>query len=75
MIEENVVSAAGTHHQATEEELRRMIRDAGFVAETARHALPDLLLKLNSLFAIRAKRPLPGGGAFSFEAEKNRNSG
>src|SRR6201985_909475 len=31
MIEENVVSAAGTHHQATEEELRRMIRDAGFV--------------------------------------------
>src|SRR6202167_744390 len=27
MIEENVVSAAGTHHQATEEELRRMIRD------------------------------------------------
>src|SRR5437868_6949420 len=31
MIEENVVSAAGTHHKATEEELRRMIRDAGFV--------------------------------------------
>src|ERR1700685_2259732 len=31
MIEENVVSAAGTHHQATEEELRRMIREAGFV--------------------------------------------
>jgi cyclic dehypoxanthinyl futalosine synthase len=31
MIEENVVSAAGTHHQATEEELRRLIRDAGFV--------------------------------------------
>jgi cyclic dehypoxanthinyl futalosine synthase len=31
MIEENVVSAAGAHHQATEEELRRMIRDAGFV--------------------------------------------
>ncbi len=31
MIEENVVSAAGTRHQATEEELRRMIRDAGFV--------------------------------------------
>ena len=31
MIEENVVSAAGTHHQATEEELRRMIRGAGFV--------------------------------------------
>jgi cyclic dehypoxanthinyl futalosine synthase len=31
MIEENVVSAAGAHHQASEEELRRMIRDAGFV--------------------------------------------
>jgi len=31
MIEENVVSAAGTHHHASEEELRRLIRDAGFV--------------------------------------------
>jgi cyclic dehypoxanthinyl futalosine synthase len=31
MIEENVVSAAGTHHKATEEQLRRLIRDAGFV--------------------------------------------
>src|SRR5947208_15524938 len=31
MIEENVVSAAGTHYSATEEELRRLIRDAGFV--------------------------------------------
>jgi cyclic dehypoxanthinyl futalosine synthase len=31
MIEENVVSAAGTHHCATEEQLRRLIRDAGFV--------------------------------------------
>lgn len=31
MIEENVVSAAGTHHRATEEELRRMIRNAGFI--------------------------------------------
>jgi cyclic dehypoxanthinyl futalosine synthase len=31
MIEENVVSAAGTHHQATEEELRRLIRGAGFI--------------------------------------------
>jgi cyclic dehypoxanthinyl futalosine synthase len=30
MIEENVVSAAGAHHQASEEELRRLIRDAGF---------------------------------------------
>ncbi|HBY64230.1 MAG TPA: dehypoxanthine futalosine cyclase [Solibacterales bacterium] len=31
MIEENVVSAAGAHHQASEEELRRIIRDAGFI--------------------------------------------
>jgi cyclic dehypoxanthinyl futalosine synthase len=31
MIEENVVSAAGARHHASEEELRRIIRDAGFV--------------------------------------------
>jgi len=31
MIEENVVSAAGTRNHATEEDLRHMIRDAGFV--------------------------------------------
>jgi len=31
MIEENVVSAAGAHNCSTEEELRRIIRDAGFV--------------------------------------------
>ena len=31
MIEENVVSAAGAHHRAREEELRRLIRDAGFI--------------------------------------------
>jgi cyclic dehypoxanthinyl futalosine synthase len=31
MIEENVVSAAGAHHRASEEQLRRLIRDAGFV--------------------------------------------
>jgi cyclic dehypoxanthinyl futalosine synthase len=30
MIEENVVSAAGAHNRASEEELRRIIRDAGF---------------------------------------------
>ena len=30
MIEENVVSQAGARHQATEEDLRRIIRDAGF---------------------------------------------
>jgi cyclic dehypoxanthinyl futalosine synthase len=31
MIEENVVSAAGVHHRASEEQLRRIIRDAGFL--------------------------------------------
>jgi len=31
MIEENVVSQAGARYQASEEDLRRMIRDAGFV--------------------------------------------
>ena len=31
MIEENVVSAAGAHNRASEEELRRIIRDAGFI--------------------------------------------
>jgi cyclic dehypoxanthinyl futalosine synthase len=31
MIEENVVSAAGAHNRATEEELRRLIRGAGFI--------------------------------------------
>lgn len=30
MIEENVVSAAGANFQATEEDLRRLIRDAGY---------------------------------------------
>jgi len=31
MIEENVVSQAGARHHAREEDLRRIIRDAGFV--------------------------------------------
>ncbi len=31
MIEENVVAAAGVHNSTTEEELRRIIRDAGFL--------------------------------------------
>jgi cyclic dehypoxanthinyl futalosine synthase len=30
MIEENVVSAAGAHNRATEEDLRRLIQDAGY---------------------------------------------
>ena len=31
MLEENVVAATGVHHRASEEELRRIIRDAGFI--------------------------------------------
>jgi cyclic dehypoxanthinyl futalosine synthase len=31
MIEENVVAAAGTRHRSSAEELRRLIRDAGFI--------------------------------------------
>ncbi|MEX2301289.1 MAG: cyclic dehypoxanthinyl futalosine synthase [Bryobacterales bacterium] len=31
MLEENVVRQAGAQHQASEEDLRRMIRDAGFI--------------------------------------------
>jgi cyclic dehypoxanthinyl futalosine synthase len=31
MLEENVVSSAGTHNTACEEDLRRIIRDAGFI--------------------------------------------
>ncbi len=30
MLEENVVAAAGAHHRATEQDLRRIIQDAGF---------------------------------------------
>jgi len=30
MLEENVVKAAGTSNRTTEEELRRIIREAGF---------------------------------------------
>ncbi len=46
MIEENVVRAAGVTNCTTEEELRRMIRDAGFRPVAARHPLPDLLPEL-----------------------------
>ena len=31
MLEENVVRQAGASHTATEEDLRRMIREAGFI--------------------------------------------
>jgi len=33
MIEENVVSAAGAHHRADEQMLRRLISDAGFIPQ------------------------------------------
>jgi cyclic dehypoxanthinyl futalosine synthase len=36
MIEENVVSAAGTTHRTTTDELERLIRDAGFTAARRR---------------------------------------
>ena len=36
MIEENVVSAAGTTHRTTIEEMRRLIADAGFTAARRR---------------------------------------
>jgi cyclic dehypoxanthinyl futalosine synthase len=36
MIEENVVSAAGTTHRTTIEEMRRHILDAGFKAARRR---------------------------------------
>lgn len=46
MIEENVVSAAGAHNKATEDELRRLIRDAGFAP-----------LKRDTIYRIVEKQP------------------
>ena len=46
MIEENVVSAAGAHNRASEEELRRMIRDAGFTPRQRDTLVPHLLPEL-----------------------------
>ena len=40
MIEENVVSAAGTTYRASTEDFVRMIRALGKIAGAARHALP-----------------------------------
>jgi cyclic dehypoxanthinyl futalosine synthase len=40
MIDENMVSVAGAHHRASEEELRRVIRDAGFVNSATRCIAP-----------------------------------
>ena len=47
MIEENVVSAAGARTRATEEELRRMIRDAGFVPKQRDTLYRTLFRELN----------------------------
>ena len=47
MLEENVVRAAGTSNCTTEEELRRIIRDAGFKPRPARHALSHHVPELN----------------------------
>jgi hypothetical protein len=47
MIEENVVRSARVTNCTTEEELRRMIRDAGF-RPAPRHGLPYLLSELTS---------------------------
>ena len=46
MIEENVVSAAGAHNRASEEELRRMIRDAGFIPKQRDTLVPDVFSEL-----------------------------
>ena len=46
MLEENVVHAAGATNCTTEEELRRIIRDAGFMPAAARHALSHLFPEL-----------------------------
>ena len=48
MIEENVVTAAGAHHRASEEELRRITRGAGFELSNSAHQL-WLLLKTTRL--------------------------
>ena len=42
LIEENVVYAAGVRNRTNEEELRRIITDAGYIPAPARHALPLL---------------------------------
>ena len=41
MIEENVVSAAGTTHRAGVDDFLHTIRNAGFRPSPARHAVPD----------------------------------
>jgi 2-iminoacetate synthase ThiH len=47
MLEENVVRAAGVTNCTTEEELRRIIRDAGFRPSPAGHLVPAVLSELS----------------------------
>jgi len=47
IIEENVVSAAGCHNRTTEQELRRIIRDAGFIPAQRDHLYRSFLLRYN----------------------------
>jgi cyclic dehypoxanthinyl futalosine synthase len=47
IIEENVVSAAGCHNRMTESELRRIIRDAGFIPAQRDHLYRSFLLRYN----------------------------
>ena len=61
MIEENVVSAAGAHNRMTEDEMRRIIRDAGYTPvqrRTLYDAARTLLHRPDSA-AEAARRP-PG---------------
>src|SRR5258708_17021012 len=48
MIEENVVSAAGAHHRASEEELRRFIPHSGVVPKHSDTPYPTHLLNSTS---------------------------
>jgi 2-iminoacetate synthase ThiH len=61
MIEENVVSAAGAHNRATEETLRYLIKEAGFIPQQRdilyRYVSEDELPK-NYLPARSSKREL-----------------
>jgi cyclic dehypoxanthinyl futalosine synthase len=47
IIEENVVSAAGCHNRTTEAELRRIIRDAGFIPAQRDHLYRTYFLRYN----------------------------
>ncbi len=47
LIEENVVSAAGCHNRTSEQELRRIICDAGFIPAQRDHLYRSFLLRYN----------------------------